>query len=899
MIRIIIAVLGIFAILNVSAQTSLYGFVLNQQGDPVMFATIKFTLNESGPTKSFCVADTKGFYSLSTAKNLSKGYLEVSAVGYQTKIVPVLEISGEKQRIDVTLFTLEGNLPEVIIKGEPSIQISKDTISFRADAFKRGNEANIGRLLSNMPGFMVQENGKILFNGEPINRILIENDDLTGKNYEQLVNSMGTSGIDKIQVIKNFTNPEDITSSISNNSQQVLNIKFKKHFIGKILGTWEAQGGLPLPMHNIEGQTLSLIQKWKFISFQSLNTTGDLKISAEESASLKVQSPDDVSDIAFFEQPALASIADMKSGYAKNSPVYRNNSLLSTANFHFKPFKGLIIKGSIGYIKDDYRQSGAFTRTIFLYPSTERIVQEQEKAIRKKNKLLNHYVFINYLINKHNQVAFVLKGENKNLLHKAYGSIQSTSFDELIDGRNTKWSGKLVYNHHFRKTSALTWNLQYKKNKLPLAYELSPSVYDTLFGKSDSYQHLEQQEIQRVASTQTSIGYLKKYKRNLFDITFSGTSSSLKLLNRIDFYNVSLGERTVSGDSTNNINLLHQEISGKAKNVLTVSSALNLTLGFDLLWVHYQLKHKHGFYVPGVEKLKFLSSFSANYQLSPFDRLVVSYNSQNVLPPVRNTASGYFISGSAAVLKGNDTIQAGTAHTAQLIYSHINLADQRLLFFSGITFQRTPILHLSNQFPNRDFTFSAYETSHQQMDLFSFFIRMEKFLPGMRLKFTPMVNLSKGNTFTLIQSRKSPTHFTQIKVGTDFTANLGKFALGSGITYTLSSDLVSSKSALKNKAKRVEGYADLNWKFHPKMYLDMEVKKDIVYPPNQQSVHFLLANAQVARQSKNEKWKWGLKCNNLFNQQFYSYSVVSTNQATFASYQLLPRFLLATLQYKF
>ena len=64
-------------------------------------------------------------------------------------------------------------LPEINIKGNAMVAKRRgDTLVFAADRFKRADAIKLEELLKHVPGFRVDENGRISFNGKEIKKLL-------------------------------------------------------------------------------------------------------------------------------------------------------------------------------------------------------------------------------------------------------------------------------------------------------------------------------------------------------------------------------------------------------------------------------------------------------------------------------------------------------------------------------------------------------------------------------------------------------------------------------------------------------------------------------------------------------------------------------------------------------
>jgi hypothetical protein len=124
-------------------------------------------------------------------------------------------------------------LPEINIKGSALVAKRRgDTIVFAADRYKSADAIRIEALLSNVPGFRVEENGRISFNGKEIKKLLLDGDDLTDQNYQRLSRTLRSILVDSIQVLERF-NDNRLLKNIDGKDDIAVNLVLKKSFFGK------------------------------------------------------------------------------------------------------------------------------------------------------------------------------------------------------------------------------------------------------------------------------------------------------------------------------------------------------------------------------------------------------------------------------------------------------------------------------------------------------------------------------------------------------------------------------------------------------------------------------------------------------------------------------------------
>src|SRR5690606_17251597 len=105
--------------------------------------------------------------------------IRVSYLGYaaEEKVVP-----NQNQILNFELSETDIELKEVQVKALP-IHQKGDTIHYAVNAFKDQKDRSISDVLKKLPGIEVEANGRILYQGSPIQKYYIEGLDLLGGKY--------------------------------------------------------------------------------------------------------------------------------------------------------------------------------------------------------------------------------------------------------------------------------------------------------------------------------------------------------------------------------------------------------------------------------------------------------------------------------------------------------------------------------------------------------------------------------------------------------------------------------------------------------------------------------------------------------------------------------------------
>lgn len=855
------------------------------------YSSIKFQRDTLTTSISYAIADEGGCFTLNIPSNIESGYLKVSSIGYQDKIF-FIDLKKNGNNLVFYLERNVGELPTILIKTEPAIKISGDTISYRVDAFKIGNEKKIDKVISNLPGFQIADNGKIIYNGEQVETVLIEDDDLVDKNYEQFIKHLDANGVNQIQIIRNYKDPNNLLSQFKNSNKLALNIKYKKKYLLKIFGSIE-EGIGPDGFYNSDIQIVSLIQKLKIVAVQSNNTIGNEgtiennTIMEDETAS----NTEDISLIQVVQPKAIASISEEKNNITNHSIFSSNNSNYSTLNFLGKITKKLSIKGDIIYQHDTYPQY-IDDRTTIITPIGN-IIQSQNRQLLKEYFQSKNNIRINYLPNKKNQIAILgqIYANNENDRDSVF--LQEKKISEKFDFRPKQFAIKGLYTHIFNHGGAFTMSgLLQQKNNLG-SYLVSPSSYSNFFFDTTALYDLNQTEQYHETSSLISASYLKKNSRHSYAVKLITNFNTKRFFNSLNVIQ-NTNSFYINPDSTNNVTLTEKFATLSVSDSKKISKSFSLTYGIDGRVIHIERNNpqKNIKY----DNLFFLPRLSLSYQISNLDRLSISYNYDNAFPKPKNISSGFYLNGLTSIGKGVDSIHSLEKESGQLIFSHIDLIDKQILLFCGLVYSKTPQLYLLNQTPLFYYNIDEFTISNRYQRTTSIFIRSDKFINGLNNKISPEISYVLGNSFAMQKNIEFETRYTQLHVGLGGQVKKNKILIKGNFNYTISSQ---RQNNIQNTFSRYDSKASINAEIAPQLYIDVSSNYALLNSENYKPVSIFLSDAELLYNSKNQKWAFSIKATNIFNQQKFSQIYLSPAQEKIVGYNLFPRVIIGSVKYSF
>lgn len=208
---------------------------------PLELATVYFTTVKDSTIIEYATTDKNGNFIINTKKYDKPVFLKVNYTGYQTYYEEQKGLSESKDFGKLYMLENANVLNEVIVKSEaPPITIKKDTLEFNAGSYKVRPDANVETLLKQLPGFDVDNTGKITVNGREVNQVLVNGKAFFDKDGAIAIKNLPADIIKKVQVSDFKTKKEELAKQESTSDYSSINItideKKNKGYFGKVLG---------------------------------------------------------------------------------------------------------------------------------------------------------------------------------------------------------------------------------------------------------------------------------------------------------------------------------------------------------------------------------------------------------------------------------------------------------------------------------------------------------------------------------------------------------------------------------------------------------------------------------------------------------------------------------------
>jgi len=194
----VLVIAGLHAQTN---KTNFKGIIIDESDLPVPGATIMILDAKDSTLVQFGSTDSQGAFMI---KNVAKGdyLLNVNFLAHAPLYQSIT--SGGSDEMDLGKLKLEPAntvLTQVEVKADfVPVEITKDTISYNADAFETQPNANVEDLLKKLPGMEVGADGSVKAQGEDVQKILVDGKEFFGDDPKMATKNLPAKSIIVVQI---------------------------------------------------------------------------------------------------------------------------------------------------------------------------------------------------------------------------------------------------------------------------------------------------------------------------------------------------------------------------------------------------------------------------------------------------------------------------------------------------------------------------------------------------------------------------------------------------------------------------------------------------------------------------------------------------------------------------
>lgn len=362
----------IFPIKSLS-QVIISGQVLTIDLEFVSHANITIT-DSASLILAYDITDKNGKFTITLDSELDTLKLNVRALNFSfhSEIV-----ENKSQEFEIHLFPEITVLSEAVIKQRP-IRQRGDTINYDVSAFQEQKDRVIADVLKKMPGIEIEPGGRILYQGNPINKYYIEGMDLLEGKYSLANENLPADAVSRVQILESHQ-PIKVLDSLVHSNQAALNIRLKKNIT--TTGTAELGAGFTPLLWKANLTPMFFSKQQQMIASYQGNNIGEdvsLQLRTLTLADLLNQS----------ETRTHYNWLSVSNALTPPIPEKRwldNEVHLGTINFLTKWKNDYDFRVNAAYY-NDYQKQLSNSKTTYYFPSDTISIVEN----RRNSKLTNH-----------------------------------------------------------------------------------------------------------------------------------------------------------------------------------------------------------------------------------------------------------------------------------------------------------------------------------------------------------------------------------------------------------------------------------------------------------------------------------------------------------------------------
>lgn len=604
------------------SQTKISGNIETAKSNPISGASVTVTETNTDNILNYAISNTYGNFSISLNSKIKQLQINIRSMGFKT-IVKIIE--NKTQTLNFVLVEEITELKEIIIKNNP-ITRKGDTINYSVNAFSKQEDRTIADVLKNMPGIEVLDDGKILYQGRPINKYYIEGLDLLEGKYNLANSNLPYKEVVKVQVLENHQ-PIRLLDSLVYSDQAAINIKLKNSFT--FTGQAEVGAGLNPLLWDLNVTPMLFSKKRQMLSSYQTNNTGNnvatqLKTLTIDELLEQFERNDEKQDWLAIQQLAVPNFSEQR--------WLDNNIHLITTNYLQKIKNDYELRLNISYLNDNQQQNG-FTDTQFFTANDTIALFEN-----KNNQLYANTLETNLTLQKNTDKNFLKNSlQFQGFWDSQSGNIQlnTDNITQNLSNRYFKLSNNLKTLFPLGKQIA-TLNSYVGLNKTPQSLVVNPGQFNDLLNDGNNYNQVTQNIDLQTFYTNNSLGFTKGWKQFSFSPKVGIQFEKQNLESAI------LTSENATNNFENNLDWTRSKLYFNLQTQYK-KDKWRMELTTPINFHNYQLQDKPLQREQNLNRVTFEPRLSLNYDLTSFWRIGTSANLSNQFGTINQIHYNYIL----------------------------------------------------------------------------------------------------------------------------------------------------------------------------------------------------------------------------------------------------------------
>lgn len=864
----------IFPVYLFSQEIKISGTIKNIQKKGIESTSV-VVFDEANKTLAYTYSHENGNYSLTFEKPAdSKINISVSSLGYKKKEV---KLDLELQTNLLQYFILEEqteSLNEVVIETNQKIKIDRDTTTIKVASFLNQTEQTVEDILKKLPGIEVQKDGSIKAHGKPIDKLLVEGEDLLDNNYKLLSKNLDAKVVDAVQIIDAFEdNP--ILKKMNNSEKVALNLKLKKDKQDVWFGNITAGAGVVSENRWKEGINLGLLKKkLKLFYLADYNNTGEKASSLIKEATISTD---------FFGEDRIEKStkkqyninSNENSTFSKSQSIF-NKAFFNSLSFTSKIKPSLTIRG-VGYFTNDNQTQNSFSETIYNINENP-IINTEANNYNGKKTLSSGEIELKYLGNDDNYLTnlFIYKN-NPNTINSYL------LFNNSRVNQDSKINNQTFYNHFNHSYSVtnrtILNNYIYFGNDDLNENNNLKSPFLNAFLQANPDAQIQQNSFNKNQYYGIKTKLITRYSKLEYILALQLENSKESI--NSDF----LINETPQAIYEGNTSL--KQILFSLENGIRYN--FNSKIDFTANLSYVQNSFKRNDFKENYSVLNPTLSF--NLKKTRLGNFRIAYSENNSFPEINYLTTNFQLSDYKTFVKGSNVIDFLKNKTASLTYSLYN-DEKRFSINTNLYYVNSKKIVNTDDLITENFSFNNYiittggESYNGTFNIINYFRKL-KWATKLETRQNWSNNPTKVNSqeFSNLKNYNSQytfsaTTYYNIPVNFDFGFNYNYYQTNFNSAITT------------NETK--DAFINCNYKISKTWLAEFN---STFYEMNSKNYTFI--NLIVNCTPLKSRFSYRLLFNNISNQNEFTLVTLDNYTSYKSTIKLVPRYLLATVKYRF
>ncbi len=841
--------LFIFSI-PVYSQVEISGQVIDTLGKPLGSLNILIFPKHSGVLNAFGFTNDAGKFNILVKLDTDSLDIQVSSLNYEKA---KYTLSNKTQKVDFVLRPDVKLLETITIKAKP-IEQWGDTLSYLVEQFKGKEDRSIEDVLRKLPGIEVEESGRILYQGMPVNKFYVEGLDLTGGRYSMISKNLPNTAVSMVEVYEHHQ-PIRILENRVYSPQAAINLKLKKKVA--YTGRGKLATGFSPWLWDINLTPMLLSSEIQLLaSYQTNNTGNDVSQQLKQLTSgnnmLFPYKPNE--GIQLFNAESINQYG------AINQKRYLDNQI-HLGNFNaLIPLKKDLELRTIVYFVDDIRNGEALIKQSFLLPADTLHVYEDYNRVQtsrywKGSFNLKRNTSRNYLNNK-TQFAF-----NQNI----YQDIIFNSADSIVYHQRINAPYKLLsntLNSIFRAGKSLIEFqslIQYEEG--PQSLSVSPGRFESLLNNNQKCDEIIQDAVIERIYIDTYVGSNIRWNSWIFSLRVGIAIRQQQLNTQLQIK---------QSDSIIDLGVLYQNrLKTKQYQFYSIPSVeyKNRGLRFSLSWpINLQLlsiQDNRIYRSQSTNKLLHSPECSMHYTFKGFWDLHTSWNYSQRMNDPDDFYYAYMLKNYRELTKRDALIQQTNQNIVGISLSYRNSITA---FFNTVSYyfiqRKTNLLYSNTMQDDGSFVITAIEIPNTSFS-HNIKLRSSKYISPLKSSISMSVSFITFVGKTLVNKELFDSRTSQYILSPEIYYQTTSWM---NISYKFQYDVMNSRTneELSNQIKVNKHYLSFNLFPVENQMFNLNIEYSLY---NQTKYNFV--DLMYRYSIKKSNFKIELRWNNILNSSMY------------------------------